>query len=201
MNAPQRVRVAGTVYAVGGLLWLVLTAVLAVVFGGDPPGTSPAFVPSQVLYIILQVLLLGGFVGVYWSHGVRGVFGQIAFGLGVLGHLVFVAGEAHSLFIGANSDLVALGALVSSVGILLTGIAVLVAKGWQGWPRWMPLLTGAYPFVFMFPFLIIYGDPSSFAIAGWGVPRLLLGLAICAQANAMPTTTSPTDVKLSQRSA
>ena len=110
--------------------------------------------------------------------------GTIAFSLGVLGHLLFVAGEIHSLFIQANSDLVILGALVSAFGILLTGIAVLMAKQWSGWTRWMPLLTGL--------------DPSTYAIAGWGLIRLALGLAIRTQADAVASL-SLTDVKLAQR--
>jgi len=199
MSASQRVRSAGTAYAVGGLLWLVLATTIAVVYGGDPPAGSSAFFASQVIWIILQVLLLLGFFGIFWSGGVRGVFGLIAFGLGVLGHLAFLASEIHSLFIGASSDLLAIGALVSAVGILLTGIAVLTAKRWHGWTRWMPLLTGLYPFLFLFPFLFIYGEPNSYLIAGWGLLRLALGLAIRAQADALPAATSPADVKLSQR--
>jgi len=201
MNASQRVRLAGTVYAVGGLLWFVLAVVVAVVFGGDPPGDSAAFLPSQVVWIIVQVLLLFGFFGIYWGGGVgRGVFGTIAFGLGLLGHVAFAAGEVHSLFIGASSDLVAVGAFVSAVGMILTGIAVLLAKQWHGWTRWMPFLAGLYPFLFMFPILFIYGEPNMYAIAAWGLARFALGLAIGAQADAMPSATSPADVTLSQRS-
>lgn len=201
MGTSQRVRLAGTAYAIGGLLWLVLALVVAVVLGGDPSGDSTAFLPSQIVWIIVQALLLVGFFGIYWSGGVgRGVFGTIAFGLGVLGHLVFAAGEIHSLFIGASSDLVAAGALVSAVGVLLTGIAVLMAKQWRGWTRWMPFLTGLYPWLFMFPLLIVYGEPNSYMIAVWGLVRLTLGLAIRAQADAMPSATSTADVKLSQRS-
>ena len=197
----SRVRMAGTAYAIGGLLWLVLAVVVAVVFGGDPPTASGAFLPSQIVWIIVQVLLLFGFFGIYWSSGVgQGVFGTIAFGLGVLGHVAFVAGEIHSLFIGASSDLLAVGALVSAVGMTLTGIAVLVANQWHGWTRWMPFLAGLYPFLFMFPILFIYGEPNSYTIAIWGLVRFALGLAIRTQADAMPSATPPADVTLSQRS-
>ncbi|RMF02853.1 MAG: hypothetical protein D6768_07260 [Chloroflexi bacterium] len=112
----------------------------------------------------------------------RGLFGKIAFGLGALGHLLFVLLEVHSLIIGELSPAFPLAPLVSAVGILLTGIAVLTAKQWPGWTRWAPLATGLYPWMFMFPFLFISGEPSNYAIGLWGLVRLVLGLAIRAQA-------------------
>lgn len=200
MNSSRRVRLAGTAYAVGGAVWFVLATVVAVLFGVEPPPESAAFAPIQVVWILLQLLLLFGFFGVRWSAGVgRGLFGTIAFGLGVLGHLVFVAAEIHSLVSGVTSDIVALGALISAVGILLTGIAVLRAKQWQGWARWMPLLTGLYPWLLMFPFFVIADEPNPYAIAGWGLVRLALGLAIRAQADVVPVATLSGGVTLPQR--
>src|SRR5215213_6988396 len=201
MNTSQRVRLAGTAYAVGGLLWFMVMTGLTMVFGGDPPPGSAAFLASETIYSIVQALLLFGFFGIYWGGGVgQGVFGKIAFGLGALGHLVFLAGEIHSLVAGTLSDLVPLGALVSAIGILVTGIAVVAAKQWRGWARWIPLLTGLYPWLVMFPLLFISGEPNSYTIAGWGLLRLALGLAIRAQADAVPDAASPADVQLSQRS-
>lgn len=68
----------------------------------------------------------------------RGRFGAIAFAIDVLGHLIFVAAEIHSLSQRATSDLLPLGAIVSAVGLRLTGVTVLRAKQWQGWTRWVP---------------------------------------------------------------
>jgi hypothetical protein len=90
MSTSQRVRLAGTAYAVGGLLWFMVMTGLTMVFGGDPPAGSAAFLASETIYSIVQALLLFGFFGIYWGGGVgQGVFGKIAFGLGALGHLVF----------------------------------------------------------------------------------------------------------------
>jgi len=112
-----------------------------------------------------------------------------------LGHLLFVLLEAHSLFLGDLSPLFPLAPLVSAVGILLTGIAVLTAKQWQGWTRWMPLLTGLYPWLFMFPFLFIIGEPSNYAIGLWGLVRLVLGLAIRVQAEAERQASASVEVR------
>lgn len=186
MNRSNQVGVAGTAYAVGGVLWFALAITMGILFGGDPQADSAAFVPSQVLWVVVQALLLFGFMGLLWSQGVgQGLFGKLAFALGALGHLVFLVGEIHSLTSGVISDLVPAAAMVSAIGLLLTGIAVLRAKQWQGWTRWLPLLTGLYPWVVMFPFIAITGDINIFAIGGWGLVRLALGLAMRNQV-AMP---------------
>ena len=137
--------------------------------------------------------MLCGFFGLHWGDGVgRGRFGAIAFAIGVLGHLIFVAAEIHSLSQRATSDLLPLGAIVSAVGLLLTGVAVLRAKQWQGWTRWAPFLTGLYPWLLMFPFIAIADEPNLYAIGGWGLLRLVLGLAIRQQSAAATATASPT---------
>ncbi len=70
------------------------------------------------------------------------------------------------------------GALITAVGMTLVGIAVLRTRRWGGWQRFTPLLVGVYPFLVMFPFVIVTGKPSILAISGWGLPWLLLGYAI-----------------------
>jgi hypothetical protein len=142
-----------------------------------------------VFWIIIQLLLLIGVVELALSGAAPGWFGGISLGLALLGRADFVAAEIHSLFIGYDSDLLALGALITAVGMTLVGIAVLRAKRWGGWERFTPLLAGVYPFVVMFPFIFITDEPSQLAIAGWGLPWLLLGYAIWT--NAREWRTSP----------
>jgi hypothetical protein len=184
------VRLTGMAYTMGGALWLVLALAMGALYGGDPPSDAAAFIPSQILWIISQGLLLFGFFGLFVGRAVGdSLFGKLAFGLGVLGHLLFVVAEIHSLASRTISDLVAVAALVSAIGILLTGIAVLRAAQWHGWARWLPLLTGLYPWLFMFPLIAITGDANIFAIGGWGLVRMVLGLAIRHQTSTMPTAT------------
>jgi hypothetical protein len=150
MNSAQPVGLAGSAYALGGGLWFLLAVAGTAVHGIDPPSGSTLFYTSEAIFLLVQLLLFGGFFGVSWSNGVgRGLFGQIAFWLALFGHGVFVAAEAHSLMLGALSPLLPLGALSSAIGLLLTGIAVLRAGQWQGWTRWAPLLVGLYPLVVM----------------------------------------------------
>lgn len=197
MNAVNhRVKLAGTLYTVGGAMWFVLIVgftTLGIAY--DQPQTT-AFYVAEALFVVIMSLLLAGFFGIWWSGGVgRGLFGKIAFGLGALGHVLFVLLELHSLILGELSPLFPLAPLVSAVGILLTGVAVLTAGRWQGWARWMPLLTGLYPWLFMFPFLFITGEPSNYAIGLWGLVRLALGLAIRAQAEAESQASSSSGVR------
>lgn len=194
----HRIQLAGMLYGVGGAIWFLLivgATILSIPFG--QPQTT-AFYVFEALFVILQSFLLVGFFGIWWSRGVgHGLYGKVAFGLAALGHLLFVLVEAHSLILGELSSLFPLAPLVSAVGILLTGIAVLTAKQWQGWTRWMPLLTGLYPWLFMFPFLFITGEPSEYAIGMWGLVRLALGLAIRAQAEVVPEAISSSEVRRS----
>lgn len=53
-------------------------------------------------------------------------------------------------------------------------------------------LTGLYPWLLMFPFIAIADEPNPYAIGGWGLLRLVLGLAIRQQSAAATATASPT---------
>jgi hypothetical protein len=75
------------------------------------------------------------------------------------------------------------GALLGAVGIVVTGIAVARARQWTGWRRLAPPMAGLYPFVAMFGFVIVTGEPNVLAIAGWSLPWILVGLAAAVEAS------------------
>jgi hypothetical protein len=170
----RKVRTAGVLCAVGGAGWLA-NALLAAAISGP---NSAAFVITEVLWTIIQLLLLIGVIGLALSGVVSGWFGGIALGLALLGRVDFVLAEIHSLILGEDSFLLPLGALITGVGMTLVGIAVLRGRRWGGWQRFTPLIVGFYPFVVMFPFIFITGEPSMLAIAGWGLTWCLLGYAM-----------------------
>ncbi len=78
-----------------------------------------------------------------------------------------------------------LGALLSGVGMVVTGIQVLAGKRWPGPKGALPLLVGLYPFLVMFPLLVVTGHPDLVAIMGWGVPWLLLGIGMATERTAL----------------
>ncbi len=168
------VRTAGVLCAAGGAGWVMVGVVSEVVF--QPTGAGYAV--SQVVWFLVQSLLLIGVLGLAFSGAVSGWFGTVALGIALLGRVDFVAAEIHSLAIGEESILLPLGAMITAVGMTLVGIAVLRANRWTGWQRYTPLLVGLYPFVAMFPFIFITNEPSMLAIAVWGLPWLLLGYAL-----------------------
>ena len=132
-----------------------------------------------MLWIVVHLLLLIGVVGLALSGAAPGWFGGMALGIALLGRMDFVLAEIHSLSIGDDTSfLLPLGALITAVGMTLVGIAVLRARRWGGWQRFTPLLVGGYPFVAMFPFVFITGEPNQLAIAGWGLLWFLLGYAM-----------------------
>jgi hypothetical protein len=69
------------------------------------------------------------------------------------------------------------GALLGAAGMVVTGIAVVRARRWTGWRRYAPLIVGLYPFVAMFGFVIVTGGPNLFAVVGWSLPWILVGVA------------------------
>lgn len=80
-----------------------------------------------------------------------------------------------------------LGAVLNSLGMILVGIASLRANIWTGWRRYSPLIVGLFPFVFMFPLVILTGARPPAMIGLWGFPWLALGLAAWQRASEIVT--------------
>jgi hypothetical protein len=77
-----------------------------------------------------------------------------------------------------DSPFLPLAALLTGVGMTVAGIGVLRARRWSGWQRPVPLLTGLYPFVAMFPLVALTGEPALPMIALWGLLWIALGGAV-----------------------
>lgn len=75
-----------------------------------------------------------------------------------------------------------LGAFLNGVGMILVGVASLKSRIWTGWRRYAPLVVGSFPFVFMFPLVLLTGARPPAMIGLWGIPWLLLGIAAGKQA-------------------
>lgn len=70
-----------------------------------------------------------------------------------------------------------LGAFLSGLGMILVGIASLKTKIWSDWKRYIPLIVGCFPFIFMFPLVIITGSRPAPIIGLWCFPWMVLGIA------------------------
>jgi hypothetical protein len=195
MANEDRVRQAGIACAVGGKLW-VIALMAAALFNNAIHDSTTAYRVWEGLLVVVQALLLIGVVGLAGSGAAGDSWvGRIGLGIALIGRASFLIGELRSFVQGSDDDqFVPLGALLTGVGMTVVGIAVVRARRWDGWQRFLPLLAGIYPFVAMFPLFAIMGEPPIFAVALWGVVWLLLGLALQARAGttraAQRTTTA-----------
>jgi hypothetical protein len=158
-------RLLGGLAMAGGLCYLAMAASFLVT--GDDTGLLP-----NLLNVLWALGALCGLVGI-GMLGVlgRGLFGRIALALALLAYalasldgLLILAG----LFSSETSPLFAVSRLGTLVGMLLVGIAALVARRWTGWRMLSPF---AVPLAM--PLAIVAG-----LVTGAMVPiPLFIGLA------------------------
>jgi len=168
------------------LVGLVLTAVgvvyalIVAVAGLD---LSWGFVLQALIHVgeLAVVLALAGSVA--WGAG---LLGRIGVGVAVLGEvLLFVAELVDPFNAPVGDQIFNVAPLLSGLGMVLVGIAVLRSGGWSGWHRFMPLLVGVWMFVVVTPLLITSGAPPApgpvLAIAGWDLCWALAAVAVLAE--------------------
>jgi hypothetical protein len=188
MAGEGRVRQAGVACAIGGVLWVIV--LLAAVVAPDAVyDNGVGFRVWEGLLIGVQALLLVGVVGLALSGAAgEGWLGRIGLGIALLGRAAFVVGEVVSFATGTeDGTFIPLGALLTGLGMVLVGIAVIRARRWHGGQRFTPLIAGLYPFVAMFPLFAVVSEPPLLSIALWGIAWIFLGLAIREQAGAAAT--------------
>jgi hypothetical protein len=148
MKSNNRVQMAGLIGMAGAVVWII-SLVLEYSLGLEPPGGSgPLYVINQILALVGLAGIGVGIVGIRWGGGVAGRFGLFAVWMFALGYTLIIVGGIMALFTGSDDSplfvLFPIGGLMMDVGALLTGVAVIVAKGWSGWPRVMPMIYAAY---------------------------------------------------------
>jgi hypothetical protein len=114
----------------------------------------------------------------------KSLLAKMSLGLPSLGAISYLTHHIlHHIFnIDSIKLFLPLGALLTGVGMCIVGVQIVVFNKWSGWQKITPLLTGLYPFLIMFPLLIVTGHPSIYAIMFWGLPWLLVGVTINSQA-------------------
>lgn len=139
----------------------------------------------EPLWIVADILLMIGLLGLraHQFHGYsRG--GRIGLDIAIVGRAVFVTAEVVAAI--QNSDenlLLPLGALLTVVGMILYGVAVVRAGQWHGPTRFAPLAMGLYPFLVMFPYVAAHGGNASVAaISWWGLTAAGIGVAVLREA-------------------
>jgi hypothetical protein len=115
-----------------------------------------------------------------------GLLGRIGLGAAALGEVLLTVAElVYPSAPDLGDQLFMIAPLLSGIGMVLAGIAVLRAGRWSGWHRFVPLAVGIWMLAVTTPILITTGGPPAFAavlaIAGWDVLWVLLGLSVLAE--------------------
>ncbi|HEU4470702.1 MAG TPA: hypothetical protein VFR58_06455 [Flavisolibacter sp.] len=139
---------------------------------------------------------LNGLLGGLWTAGQAGIlfilaslYRQRIFNgnkwklmgtvIAALGAIAYSINYIFGYWLHMNTRLfLPLGALLTGIGMVIVGVQVLMARSWRDPFRFMPLAVGLYPFLVMFPLLLITGRPDLTAILCWGIPWLLLGIGM-----------------------
>lgn len=100
-------------------------------------------------------------------------------------HLPMIAAVFYFLGSWMPLPFAPLGALLIGLGMILLGLASIRAKVWPGWRAYTPLLVGCFPFLFMFPLLLITGARPAAMIGLWSIPWIMVGIAAWQRSNTL----------------
>jgi hypothetical protein len=190
MDGAHRVCFAGYCGIVGGIVYFLQGIAGTLLFPQFyEPGTT-GFVIGGLIATTSMGLLLIGVLGILWGGGLGGAAGKGLLALAILGFALMVVGGLLTVAgIGPLTDpetavslIYLLGRLIAAIFTLATGIAVIVARRWQGWARFAPLLFGLWPILGELLPVIIFGEPVGVMNDAWGLCGALLGLAVLVQA-------------------
>jgi hypothetical protein len=180
----------GKVSLVPGICFLSVFLIL-VLLSGDPSfdtATSPWKIAGDLLWIVGQagVLIILSCMNRLHMNGQRW-YHKLTLIITAIGAMSYIMGTIW------NTELVMrafcttpmflffpVGAFLSALGMLCVGIQIILRNdhGLTGWKKFTPFLVGVYPFVVMFPVVIMTGEPNVYLIMLWGVPWLIFGVAL-----------------------
>lgn len=168
-------------WALAGVVW-----VINALTGLDAAGHTREFYVMISVFIPVHLLVLVGLVGLLRADVVGGSrVGRGGLYLAVVGRVAFIAGEVFALILGSEDGpvlvLLPFAAMATAVGMLVAGVSAVGARRWEGWRRFAPLAMGAYPFMFMFPFLAATGERPDVGVAFWGLTFLGVAGAVIAE--------------------
>jgi len=160
---------------VGGALTIVLGIPLAPLQASSP-------IPTLLLALnaISHLLLLAGIAALARSGAAgRSLLARIGLGLAFLGLGELTLAELVAMANPTSAEVFYWTAtLIATLGLVLTGVAVLRAGQWGGWRRFTPMACGLYLPLVVIPSFSLPGHAPHYAIGLWGACWLLLGFAL-----------------------
>ena len=186
------VRFCGQLCLLAGILGAASSAYLA--FGSPAvpedmwsyPQTPEAFTGTQAWFAVQHLGLLADLLALWWSGAAGSArLGRIGHAGAVAGMIGWTVTEVAAITARHDTDDRALaGLLVTSyglfrlligAGLILEGVAVLRARVWEGWRRWLPLALGIWVFVPLMPAMGLPVEAGQAAMAGWMLLFAALG--------------------------
>jgi hypothetical protein len=188
MASRNQIRTSGIIGMGSALLWLI-ALFIEYANGLQPPGNgSILYYVDQVLFFIALAGYLVMLLGMWRAKATGdGVFGKISLGLFIAGLVsLLIAQIVQWLTNNPDFFLFPVGGIFQLLGGLLTGIAVVTARGWDGWQRFAPLLQGLYYLIVLFlPIVISNQSPSQLGESLWQVTWFITSLALFTTASSV----------------
>jgi len=153
----RALRSAAAAGAAGALISIITS--LAVPAGLMSDDSSPTW---NTIDLVTDMLLIAGLAGFAASGAVCGRLARIGLSLAFAGLVLFTLaavlgfGSDH-----AGETLHPVSVPLTGIGMLLTGIATIRTRHWDGWRRLAPLLCGVVPFAVELPGFIAFGDSTA----------------------------------------
>lgn len=167
-GSPNRKSIAG-VWIAGGALWVSAGLVYA--------ESGWRFRAGSVTWLAADLLVIAGLLGLLrlQPHGSsRGATTALVTALAA--RVLFATAEVSGLVAGTeNETLLPIAGLLTAVSSIAYGT---LARGSDRRLRTASVVMGLYFVVVMVPFPAIAGETNSLAIAGWGIPAVLIGLTV-----------------------
>jgi hypothetical protein len=186
VNSKHQVRVSSVFGMASAGLWLV-ALFIEYGFGLQPPGNgSLMYFANQSMFFIALAGYLIMLLGLWKSKAAGdGIFGKISLGIFIAGLVsLLIAQIAQWLTNNPDFFLFPVGGILQLLGGLLTGIAVVTAKRWNGWQRFAPLVQGLYYLIALFlPIAISNQSPTQLRESIWQVAWFITSLALFTRSN------------------
>jgi hypothetical protein len=162
--------------------WAVILAATCLIVDGVLEGLlgmpSGPLVPA--INVVIDLLFLFGVAALWRSGALRRDRLSIA-GLAIalpglavvaIGHpATFLNPDAGAFFFG-------IGLILTSIGMIVTGVAVLKARRWDGWRRFTPMACGLCILVVLMPSFLLPARTFEYGVAVWAFCWLLFGLSL-----------------------
>ncbi len=144
MVSQHRIRFFGWACLVGGILEIGSGLLYLLLFGVQASKDTPAF---ELLFLVANICLMGGPLGLLvrraFGEGATGILGKTGVVITLLGQVSYIVGAISLILYPAQlptQHFTPAGAGLSTLGMLLVGIATLTGQQLRGWQAFAPLL-------------------------------------------------------------